>query len=160
LLSWGAGEKGGALALYVRNADGTPFEGQDLIIEDGKTTEGNPLDLSTRWAGASPISKDHVTELAVPGGKSGMLLWNKAGKEPYVDAYCKGGAFYFPNKSPENAVIEPSMARQAISVGSYDWSDQFNYRGEQLTLVAACGGLIHIGELSCYSSIGPGRDPN
>ncbi|HYA96552.1 MAG TPA: S8 family serine peptidase, partial [Methylomirabilota bacterium] len=162
LLVWSAGKDGGGLLLFVRNADGTPFEGSDLMIEGGSTADGKPLDLTKRWMGATPVANDHVTVLPVPGGASRLFLWNKAGKEAYVDAYVVGenATFVLLYQSPANTVSEPAMARQAITVGSYDWNDQFHFRGEPLTLSPVCGGLMHIGELSCYSSLGPGRDPD
>ena len=159
-LVWAAPKDGGVLRLYVRNADGTAFDGQDLVLDGGKSADGKPLDLSRRWAGPVPLSNDHLTALAVPGGWSGVWLWSKSGKDATVDAYVAPGAFDIVHRSPENTVGLPGMARQAITAGSYDWNDQFDQGGQKLTVVDVCGGVMRIGELSCYSSVGPGRDPS
>ncbi len=158
LLVWFARENAG-LELFVRNADGTPFDGRNLVLEGGRTGDGKPLDLSSRWEGTDRITRDHIVAMDPPRGLSGVFLWSRAGTEAIVDAYIYGGAFPMVQQSPENTVGKPGTAKQAITVGSYQWNDQFDYAGQIVTLTNTCGSLMQIGAISCYSSVGYSRAP-
>ena len=56
-------------------------------------------------------------------------------------------------------VASTGTATNVITVGSYDWNDNFNQNGQALLLFSVCEDKpMDIKKISCYSSRGPRRD--
>lgn len=115
----------------------------------------------------NPITNQREDILEVRPGQSGIWLENTAGKPTEAHLYFMSrnhGTF-----SPEHAVSShlvgsPGAMSNAITVGSYDWNDNFHIGGRTINLTSMCrdksGTLMpfEIGWLSCYSSTGPARN--
>jgi subtilisin family serine protease len=56
-----------------------------------------------------------------------------------------------------NLIGNPGDTVNAITVGSYDWSDNYHRTGGLISIGNPCGTKIDTGGLSCYSSAGPNR---
>ena len=115
----------------------------------------------------NPITNQYEAELVVNPGPGGIFFNNSSGKMSGVHLYFSSG--YYGEFSPQSVsysylVGSPGSMENAITVGSYDWNDNFNSGGKQTFLSAVCAGSdgkalsIEIGSLSCYSSPGPNRN--
>jgi len=112
------------------------------------------------WYEPNPISRDLVLGFPSPAGWVGITLWNTDGTPILADGYIAGGTFHTSIQRVGEIVATPGTAAAAITVGSYDWNDQFSSQGRQVTVPdLACGtkNSMQVGDLSCYSSIGYSR---
>jgi len=145
------------IRIYFDNSDG------EISIYGTKSTPiKGKLDIRT-----NPITNQAVATLQVEKGFGTLWFENAAGRRNEAHLYFDSrstGSF-----SPEfatfgNLVASPGAMRNAITVGSYDWNDNFNDLGGIVNLTSVCrnnaGGRmpLEIGWRSCYSAIGPNRD--
>lgn len=118
-----------------------------------------------RWE-LNRITNQVQATLSVAAGPGSIRLFNKAGEKTEAHLYFAGPSAGKFNEGVDNnyLVSSPGTARDLITVGSYDWNDNFHLDGASTLLASTCrrddGGtiMLEIGVLSCYSSQGPTRD--
>ena len=110
----------------------------------------------------SPITKKWQFTLTVPEGVAGMYIYNDSGKQMDFDAYIPRAdmaAFTPDTVSYARLIGTPGTATNVLTVGSYDWNDNFNMGGKSVLLQSVCEtSQMTIKHISCYSSPGPRRD--
>ncbi len=144
---------GGFLSVYYSTSDSTDLR----FVPSGK------LDLKETGT-VNKLTGQYVSSFTAPEGEGELQLYTASGKTIAADAYLfsKGSVrFGFdPSCSAVSKLIQsPGSAMNAITVGSYDWNDQFERHGK----LAAFGDPLYdkpltIGALSGYSSVGPLRN--
>jgi subtilisin family serine protease len=140
--------EGADLTIFVRSRNQSGVDENDLQL---KAREGENAIRPPGYI--NRINGNYVIELHI-AGRGQLALWNQSGTPMEADAYLNNGKFDLLDQTPYKVVGTPGTAKQAITVGSYDWNDQFSSHGETLTLVGTCSDPIEIGQLSCYSSPG------
>jgi len=108
----------------------------------------------------NPLTGQGAVYFGASAGEGGLFLFNLSGRPMKADAYISGGNFG-QGASYQRQVSIPGTTKNAITVGSYDWSDEFNYKGQVISLPAFfCGSQdpLTIGGLSCYSNPGYSRN--
>ena len=106
------------------------------------------------------LSKQVVIEIRFDAGRGGVFLYSNSGTKYAADAYIYGRDAKFAEGSYELAkqVGSPGAATNVLTIGSYDWNDQFDTRGQiQLVPDFKRDAPLNIGRLSTYSSPGPLR---
>lgn len=89
-----------------------------------------------------------------------MALYSRSGKSIRADAYMDGGLAAIFDAEPSKQIDSPGTATHAITVGSYDFNDAFDWLGQELSLPIRKGAVqsaMTIGALSAYSNPGPRR---
>jgi len=158
-----AGSDRAAVGLTLRDEEA----GYPLIIRYYSGTDEDKLSWDPE-----PANKDSFFN-PVTGQFSGMVRYStevksftitNAGKPTKVDLYLREGegSFDAPFGTGTGTVGSPGTISSAITVGSYDWNDNFHVNGSPVVVPDMVCGVknkpIEIGALSCYSSIGPTRD--
>jgi subtilisin family serine protease len=131
----------------------------DVEIELGGLDE-TPINAAAVKSFIHPLTNQMIVELPVPAGSGGLYLGSDAGAGTITDAYIRGAGAKFTDKSYElsKGISTPSAAAGVLSVGSYDWNDQFHHRGSVTILQDNdLNAPLVIGGLSTYSSRGPLR---
>jgi len=156
LVSWTASQKT-MIKMYFDSAD------PNIVIYGTKATQLNP-GLTQE---INPITNQLEVRLTVEPGLGGVWFENTSGKMSKVHLYIMNRAYggFSPQfVVPSYLVGTPGATENAITVGSYDWNDNFHAGGKALLLTSVCrdaaGSImpIEIGYLSCYSSPGPSRN--
>jgi subtilisin family serine protease len=112
-----------------------------------------------------------TASLQLPDGPGGLWLVNESGVQtkahlfmPSVDENGAPASAFWPDVVSYSTLVgEPGAAANAITVGSYDWNDNFHSGGSLITLLEVCRSSdgarspLEIGKISCYSSPGPTR---
>lgn len=122
-------------------------------------TSQTPVEGQVNWDLDSLTGQYHAT-LYVSKGPGTVWLQNPAGTTVTADLYfpLATGDWNFTDPSPTNLVGSPGDTVNAITVGSYDWSDNYHGAGGLISIISAdCETKMDIGGLSCYSSPGPNR---
>lgn len=110
-----------------------------------------------------------VVQVVVPSGRGELRLVSKSGKKIQADAYISSSGdpqdgFDDSCRVVAKQVGTPANAAQAITVGSYDFDNQFELQGKPLFFKApnSRGQLdnMRVGALSAYSNPGPSRLTN
>jgi len=127
-------------------------------------TNATPLGDNMRVE-LNPITKQYSARISVAAGVGGVWLSNPSGATSKAHLY-----FYsrrngnFTNPSYDYLVGAPGSMENAITVGSYDWNDNWRTGGGIINLTSVCRDNrtgetmpFQIGFLSCYSSRGPNR---
>lgn len=155
LVSWTATQKT-MIKMYFDSAD------PNIVIYGTKATQLNP-GLSQE---VNPITNQLEVRLTVEPGLGGVWFENTSGKTSKVHLYIMNRAYggFSPQfVVPSHLVGTPGSMENAITVGSYDWNDNFHSGGKMLILNSVCRDAsgnrmpFEIGYLSCYSSPGPSR---
>lgn len=129
-------------------------------------SQATPLGDNLEWE-YNPLTKQFQANLIVAPGPGGIWLSNLEGRSGEAHLYFMNrnfGAFEPQSVSYSHLVGSPGNMENAITVGSYDWNDNFHSGGSAIFLNAVCLGAdnkpqgITIGHLSCYSSPGPNRN--
>ena len=130
-------------------------------------TNATPLKEGLRQE-VNPITNQLEIQITVEPGVGGIWLENTSGKPGEAHFYLMSdayGSFSAENIVPSNLIGSPGAMENAITVGSYDWNDNFHSGGKMTNLPSVCrdnktGGpmSLEIGWLSCYSSPGPLRN--
>lgn len=110
----------------------------------------------------NPFTHQAIVCVEVGPGPGGIAMADDSGRARHADAYIHSQSldygFVSDTASPEGLVGTPGTAQNAITVGSYDWNDQFEFRAGVATSVPGpCSREpvpLVIGYLSCYSSPG------
>ncbi|HYA97518.1 MAG TPA: S8 family serine peptidase [Methylomirabilota bacterium] len=163
VFAWNS-EKGAYLALFLHAKSNGP-------VPDPKQIMLAPLVLNDQGqklpepqlanAYQNPLSHDLVLEFISPANWAGLVVWTSSGQPVVADAYVLGGAFHQSIQRVAEIVGTPGTSAGAITVGSYDWNDQFSYQGKVIAIRDACGNSpMQLGNLSCYSSVGYSRGGN
>ncbi|MDX1946406.1 MAG: S8 family serine peptidase, partial [Pirellulaceae bacterium] len=139
------------VTIYVESDDL-----DDLFIGGVDDTVIDPNNVHSY---VNPLTKHAVLQVGVTGNGK-MYVYSGKGSRIGADAYIDGRAVAFSEESYDlsKQPAFPSTADNVLSVGSYDWNDQFSYRGSirLLTDVVHDQPLV-IGVLSAYSNPGPRR---
>lgn len=179
LLAWKAKARDGAvLKIFLRPLLSSFFRPENLSYDAIKLFGPDPSGSGAKVpqpaqirkvsdAAFNPITGEWVLSVSVGRGPGGMELYTTSGLPVDADAYFMDapttGTFMEKINTPTGLVniafhgeqiSSPGTAANAITVGSYDWTDQFD--GEAKT---SCDAPINIGALSCYSNPGYSRAP-
>lgn len=154
LVSWNA-EKETWVNFYLDSSDG------NILVSGTKAT---PLGDNLRIE-LNPITNQYEATLKISAGVGGIWFEDTAGSNVEAHLYFSrsDGGFDAPNLSYSYLVGSPGSMENAVTVGSYDWNDNFNTGGKLINLSSVCRGSdgarmsFEIGFLSCYSSPGPLR---
>jgi subtilisin family serine protease len=158
LVSWTASEATW-VKLYFDSAD----TGLNLL-----PTQATPLGANLKVS-VNPISGQYEARIKVAPGLGGVWLQNTSGRTSVTHLYFNDqayGTFNADSAVQSHLVGTPGAMDNAITVGSYDWNDNFHKGGRVTNLMSVCRddkGVrmpIEIGWLSCYSSPGPTRTGN
>jgi subtilisin family serine protease len=177
VLAWNAHD-GATMRIYLRPSNAAAFQATDFNYDGIKLFGSNPAGSGpnpahiTQLRKISTVSYNSITgewglNVSVGRGPGGLLLYTTSGQAVQADAYFvdapASGAFLEAINTPTGQekiayhgeqVTSPGTADNAITVGSYDWTDQFD--GQAKT---SCDEPITIGALSCYSNPGYDRLP-
>jgi subtilisin family serine protease len=150
--------------LHSKSGGGIPDPKQVMIAPLVVTADGQQQQIPMPKLVVNyqnPISHDLVLQFISPGGWAGYVVWSSTGAPTVIDGYILGGGSFHPSIQRVAEIVgTPGTTSAAITVGSYDWNDQFSYQGKAVTVKDyVCGGdgPIQVGNLSCYSSIGYSR---
>jgi subtilisin family serine protease len=155
LVSWTTTQKT-MIKMYFDSAD------PNIVIYGTNATKLNP-GISQE---INPITGQLEVRLTVEPGLGGVWFENTSGKNSTVDLYLMNrayGSFSPEYVVPSHLVGTPGAMENAITVGSYDWNDNFHAGGRMMLLNSVCRDKngdrmpFEIGYLSCYSSPGPSR---
>jgi len=115
----------------------------------------------------NPITGKYVSFLTLSPGQGELQLYSDSGKKIEADAYLSGsgassGARFDDSCAAFNkSIASPGSAHNAITVGSYDWNDQFEQYGKLGAFTDPIKDApLTIGALSGYSGTGPLRGVN
>lgn len=178
VLAWTRARDGAVMKIFLRPLLSAFFRPENLSYDAIKlfgpdpSGSGERVPQSTQIkkvsdAAFNPITGEWVLSVTVGRGPGGMELYTTSGLPVDADAYFVDapttGTFMEKINTPAGIVniafhgeqiSSPGTAANAITVGSYDWTDQFD--GEAKT---SCDAPINIGALSCYSNPGYSRGP-
>lgn len=157
LVGWESVPKA-TLNIYFDNAD------PGLVIVPAKDTK-----YELRWD-INLLTGHASAWLTLAGGIGGLWLYNESGKQTTAHLFLPSrtergpAAAFWPEMTSYSALVgEPGTAANALTIGSYDWNDNFHAGGNWTTLFEVCRGAdgkrapLEIGRISCYSSPGPTR---
>ena len=156
MVSWDAKEKT-TVKIYFDSAD------PKLALYG---TAATPLKTGFKFE-VNPITSQLEARINVEPGFGAVWFENTAGKPSEAHLYFMDrayGSFSPEFVTPSHLVGSPGAMENAITVGSYDWNDNFHSGGKVINLSSVCrdpkGGRMpfEIGSLSCYSSPGPARN--
>ncbi len=175
LLAWNARD-GATMRVFLRPMIPIAFRPEDFSYEllkmSGPDASGSassaprPTQLhKVSSATFNPITNEWGVTVTVGRGPGGLSLYSTSGQLVFVDAYFTdapaSGLFIESIATPTGPsriafhgeqITAPGTAENAITVGSYDWTDQFDGQAK-----SSCDGPIDIGALSCYSNSGYNR---
>jgi len=154
------------LKLFLRSqsggfVDGNHLKAERLIWIENSQQIPIPFPQGKPDVQGNPISHEIEITLGVQAGWVGFTMYSDTGEPFVVDGYLqpRAGKFHPSLQRVGEIVGSPGTTTAAITIGSYDWNDQFNQQGRVVTVAAPCDGSpMQIGNLSCYSSIGYSRD--
>lgn len=174
LLAWCADGKS-AIELYFSSI-GTAINPSDIAFEpvrlrwspaatNGCGSPGVKVVEKLAPLGLNPISKEAESIAEVGNGPGGLQITSRSGRSYLVDAYFAGGAsgsgFYDSINTgssrvkvlfPAEQISSPGTARYVLTIGSYDWNDQFDGATQ-----SSGGAPVTPGQLSRYSNPGYSR---
>ena len=177
LLAWRARD-GATLRIFLRPSDFMAFRPTDFNYDPIKLFGPDPSGTSSTAphptqikkvssATFNPITLEWSWTVVVGRGPGGLELYTSSGQSVQADAYfidAPGTGFFLESINTPTGqqpiayhgeqISSPGTAANAITVGSYDWTDQFD--GQAKT---GCNQPIDIGALSCYSNPGYSRVP-
>ncbi len=158
-------QKPGALNLFLRSQGGgyvdpNHLHADRLVLSANGQQQEFAFPEGKPQIKGNPVNHDVEVTLQVQAGVVGFTLWSDTGEPFEVDAYLLGGGKFHPALARAAEIVgSPGTAAAAITIGSYDWNDQFNQQGRVVTVGDPCSGNpMQIGNLSCYSSVGYSRD--
>ncbi|REJ75966.1 MAG: hypothetical protein DWQ47_10065 [Acidobacteria bacterium] len=153
------------------------------VARNWVNTQGNPLPIPVRfyadnadtrlWAEPKALA-GRVQKNPITGQHEGILIFspdvrsikigNNSKTSVKLNLYIheSAGDFVPASRTRQGTVGSPGTISSVITVGSYDWNDNFHLQGSRVTIRDfVCGAKnkpIDVGALSCYSSVGPTRD--
>lgn len=143
---------GADLSIYL---DGDAPE--DVAVLAQPVALARQMTRQTRWR--NPLTQQAVLSFKLPKGLKSLTLYSLSGRRLRADAYLEGGNFDATAVNETGLVEKPGTARQAMTVGSYDWNEAFPIAGELLAIVPCDEKkLINGGGISYNSRPGPRRD--
>ena len=93
------------------------------------------LDLTEKGS-VNPVSGKYVSHFTVPAGQGELQFYSESGAKVEADAYLSGygsgnpGSFDSSCANFSKLIETPGSTHNAITVGSYDWNDQFEQHGK------------------------------
>lgn len=146
-MRWLSGASGALLSVYFNSR-----EKPDLEWSSAKTYVFDEY--------VHPLTDQYVMEAWVPAGEGFLRLSGDSEQPIRADAYIAGGQFDESCALRSLLIGSPGTASHPITVGSYDWNDEFEVGGNPASFGEQTyfGELpLTIGGLSSYSSPGPRR---
>lgn len=148
-------DRPGYLQLYIQTD-----QDKDLGFEAAKDTK--ILERVDDYV--HPLTNHIILSMVVGAGKGGFQLYSQSGAKYEADAYLNGGfrpnmGFTGESVSFSKQISAPGSALNVLTVGSFDWNDQFAMLGGSYTLLEG-GKPLKIGGISSYSNPGPLRFGN
>lgn len=154
-LRWGS-QSGAYINVFFDTADV-----DDVVIEPA---EGTNITAPSGWE-INSITGQASVELETDTAQGALRIYSASGKKMKADLYLPlYGAFDAAVANFNGMVGSPGTMANAITVGSYDWNDNFHVGGTAGVLQSVCLNekgvrmAIEIKRISCYSSPGPTRD--
>lgn len=154
-LAWKVFKGGTSLQLYIN----VPSPDQLRMVN----RNGQAVDTArVSW---SPYRDTGQILIQAPLQSDGQLtLSSRSGRGIHIDAYLgeksqgeAHGAFTTAMVR-EALVSSPGTTDHAITVGAYQWNDEFEYQGKTCTMPSPCQGApFRVGDIACYSSPGFSR---
>lgn len=144
------------IKMYFDSADKTV-----TAAGGAKTPLGKNLSVSV-----NPITGQMEAQLLVEPGPGSITFANTSGKpiEAHLYFFRREFGLFAPGNAVQSHLVgTPGAMENAITVGSYDWNDNFHSEGKIINLSSVCRDAagnripLEIGWLSCYSSPGPLR---
>jgi len=175
ILAWNAHD-GATLRIFLRPNNPESFRPADFSYDPikllGPGTPGSGLSdphptqlRKVSAASFNSITGEWMLTVLVGRGPGGLELYTNSGHSVQVDAYfvdaLRPGAFLESVSTPTGPltiayhgeqIASPGTTGNAITVGSYDWTDLFDGQAK-----SSCDEPINIGALSCYSNPGYSR---
>ena len=176
-LAWCGAQKNSLLQLFF-SAPNQTVSASDIVIEPLKLgfPPGSSGDCGPAAAvgilQADPLESNQITRelegaLLVAPGPGGLKIYSRSGRTVNLHAYfavmsATPSFFYesitiagkgFPVRRMAEQIAMPGTTRYALTIGSYDFNDQFN--GQPMR---ACRQVVTPGQLSCYTNPGFSRD--
>ena len=173
VLAWNARD-GATLRLLFHGGNAENFRAKDFAYDPMKMYAADPANPGASVARPTQFHKvtaatfnadtgEWSVDMIVGRGPGGVRLYSDSGQAVEGDAYFldmpPGGSFMNRLVTPlgfqtvafhGEQITTPGTAANAITVGSYDWNDQFDGKTK-----ASCESApIEIGALSCYSNPG------
>lgn len=162
-IRWNSQLRGAAINIYFNGGDA-----EDIVIESPR---GTNLTAPNGWD-YNKITKQASIEMETETPNGSLRIYTKSGKPLTADLYLPWShpdfgfvvAFDAAQANFNGVIGSPGTMANAITVGSYDWNDNFHIGGTLTVLQSVCSneeGLsmpIEIKKISCYSSPGPTRD--
>lgn len=156
LVAWNA-SRATVVRVYFNSGD------KNIVVSPSEST---PLGQNMQME-LNPLTNQLSATIKINPGVGGIWLENAAGTNSEAHLYFYGeaqGKFLPEFVSYTHLVGAPGTMENAVTVGSYDWNDNFSLGGATISLPSVCrdnaGKImsIEIGFLSCYSSPGPNRN--
>lgn len=162
-IRWNSEANGAVINMYFDTG-----EAEDIVIEPA---EGTILSDAKDWD-YNQITKQANIRIVTDNPKGALRIYSKSGKPMKADLYLPwshpdyGFLVNFDTAQANfNGIVgSPGSMANAITVGSYDWNDNFHLSGKPTVLQSVCRNedgermAIEIKKISCYSSPGPTRD--
>lgn len=155
-VSWTADRPVG-IGIYFNTS--SLSDAQSVLKINNQIVSDLPLELNR-------ITGQLQAVMMVPAGNGEIGLFNNNGRPTEAHIYLTNAsaARFTTGVDVGYLVTSPGNARSVITVGSYDFNDNFFVGEVTSTLLSPCKNgnghlsMIKIGSLSCYSSPGPTRD--
>ena len=131
---------------------------------DVQTNDPDDIDFRTAHSELIKVSSRELDDRSghsrvvfnIDAGQNSLSVFSKSGKKTQADAYVYGGTFDESCCVPGKQIGTPGTTANAITVGSYNWNDEFQTSGVTLSYpdVDRPDRPMNIGELSAYSNPG------
>lgn len=160
---WTSRRDGTVMNVFLDSADIT-----DLMMELPDGTTVKPANGAWDY---NPITRQASIELTLGAGAGMAKFYTASGKPMKLNIYLpwKSRGDYVATFDRSSATFtgvvgSPGTMTNAITVGSYDWNNNYHEGGRLVILSSVCRGNdgkvlpVEIQKISCYSSPGPTRD--
>lgn len=155
------------------------FDTNDVGDIEIETADGTRISVANSTVDYNKITKQTNVTVDVNIGKGAFRIYSLSDRKVKADLYFPFAGYnsrvygsippsWFDAKQAnfQGFIRAPGTMENAITVGSYDWNDNFHIGGKAVELSIYCldesnkqlEGIIEIGKISCYSSSGPTRD--
>lgn len=153
-LAWKVPKGGTSLRLYV---SAPSPEHLRMVNRNGQAVDSSRVSWSPYRTGGQIL-------IQAPLQADGFMTFaSNTGRPIHLDAYLgesqgEANGVFTTAVAREALVGTPGTTDHAITVGAYQWNDEFDYQGKICTMPSPCEGTpFRIGDIACYSSPGFSR---